>query len=94
MTTRESGSGRRGHTAGAFDIRLIIAMLFAIYGVVVTVMGLVGTSEQEIAQSAGVNINLWSGLGMLVFAILFAVWARVRPIIVPDEPESDGSGDR
>lgn len=89
MTTSETGSGRRGHTAGAFDIRLIIAALFAIYGVVVTVMGLIGTSEQEIAQAAGVNINLWSGIGMIVFAVVFGAWARLRPIIVPDEPEGE-----
>lgn len=90
MTTRQTDSGKRGHTAGAFDIRLIIAVLFAIYGVVLTLMGVFATSAKDIAQAAGVNINLWSGLGMIAFAIVFALWVRLRPIIVPDEPEGEG----
>ena len=32
----------RKRTAGAFDIRLIIAALFFIYGIVLTVMGATG----------------------------------------------------
>ncbi len=75
--------GRR-HSAGAFDIRLIIALLFLIYGAVLTVMGL--TAEpRDLAKSAGLNINLWGGIGMLIFAALFGVWARLRPIMVPEE---------
>lgn len=89
MNAQESGSGRSGHTARAFDVRMVIAVLFGIYGVIVTIMGLVGTSAREIAQSAGVNINLWSGVGMLVFAALFAVWVRLRPLVVPDEPQGE-----
>lgn len=90
MTTRQTDSGKRGHTAGAFDIRLIIAVLFAIYGVVLTLMGLFATSAKDMTQAAGVNINLWSGLGMIAFAVVFALWVRLRPIIVPDESEGEG----
>lgn len=87
----QQASGSSGHTAGAFDIRVIIAVLFGIYGVVITVMGLVATSSRDIDKAAGVNINLWSGIGMLVLAAVFVVWARLRPIIVPDEPESSAA---
>ncbi|MDA3628029.1 hypothetical protein [Saccharopolyspora oryzae] len=73
-----------GHSAGAFDIRTVIALLFAIYGVVITVVGVV-QPQSEIDKSAGVNINLWAGIGMLVFAAVFIAWARLRPIRVPDE---------
>ncbi|MGW1677777.1 hypothetical protein [Saccharopolyspora sp. NPDC002376] len=73
-----------GHSAGAFDIRTIIALLFAIYGAVITVVGVV-QPHSEIDKSAGVNINLWAGVGMLVFAAVFIAWARLRPIAVPDE---------
>ncbi|MEV0704565.1 hypothetical protein AB0I53_42525 [Saccharopolyspora sp. NPDC050389] len=73
-----------GHTAGAFDIRTVIALLFAIYGVVIAIVGVV-QPQAEIDKSAGVNINLWAGIGMLVFAVVFVAWARLRPIVVPDE---------
>ncbi len=91
MTTRVKGSG---HAAGAFDVRLIIAMLFAIYGAILTLMGVLATSPEDVAKAAGMNINLWSGIGMLVFAALFTAWARLRPIIVPDEPEAEGSSEQ
>ena len=79
-------SGGSGHTAGAFDIRTVIALLFAIYGIVLVVVGLV-EPQAEIAKSAGVNINLWGGVGMLVFAAVMVGWARLRPIVVPDDAD-------
>ncbi|HEX5984881.1 MAG TPA: hypothetical protein VFY86_00025 [Nocardioides sp.] len=79
------------HQAGAFDIRTFIALLIGLYGVVLVVMGLVGTSEQELERAGGMNINLWAGLGMVVVAALFQVWAKARPVRVPEEPESTGT---
>ncbi|MFF0270292.1 hypothetical protein [Kribbella sp. NPDC004536] len=70
--------------AGAFDIRVVIALLVGIYGVVLTILGITG-SKAEVEKAAGVNINLWGGIGMLVFAALFVLWARLRPIAVRDE---------
>jgi hypothetical protein len=75
--------------AGAFDIRLIIALLIGVYGIILTVMGIGFTSEEEIAKAAGVNINLWAGIGMLVVAALFGIWALVRPLVVPAETETE-----
>jgi arginine exporter protein ArgO len=72
--------------AGAFDIRIVIALLVGIYGVVLTILGIVG-SQAEVDKAAGININLWGGIGMLVFAALFVLWARLRPIAVPVEDE-------
>jgi hypothetical protein len=63
-----------------FDIRVIIAVLIGLYGLVITVLGLFFTTDAEIQKSAGVNINLWGGLGMLVAAAGFAIWARLRPL--------------
>ncbi|GAA2814161.1 hypothetical protein [Kribbella solani] len=73
--------------AGAFDIRIVIAALVGIYGVVLTVLGIV-EKQPEIDKAAGININLWGGLAMLVFAALFILWARLRPIVVPTEDET------
>ncbi|MEV6646268.1 hypothetical protein [Amycolatopsis sp. NPDC051371] len=81
-------SGARPQKAGAFDIRLIIALLIGVYGVILTVMGIGFTTEDELKKAADVNINLWAGIGMLVVSAAFIIWARVRPLVVPAEPES------
>jgi len=69
--------------AGAFDIRLIISLLTGVYGVVLTIMGIAFTDDAELEKAAGVNINLWAGIGLLVFTALMVLWAVVRPIRVP-----------
>ncbi|MET7281630.1 hypothetical protein ABZS29_25565 [Kribbella sp. NPDC005582] len=75
--------------AGAFDIRVVIAALIGLYGVILTILGIIG-KQAEIDKAAGININLWGGIGMLVFAGLFVLWARVRPIAVPvDKPSAE-----
>lgn len=76
-------SGTR-RTAGAFDVRLVIAALFAVYGVVLAVLGAVA-DPQQMAKSAGLNVNLWVGVGMLVFAALFGLWVWTRPIVLPPD---------
>jgi hypothetical protein len=68
--------------AGAFDIRVVIAALIGIYGVVLSVLGIIA-DPKEVDKAAGININLWGGIAMLVFAALFVLWARLRPIVVP-----------
>ncbi|EHR60658.1 hypothetical protein [Saccharomonospora cyanea] len=71
--------------ARAFDIRLVIALLTGVYGVVLTVMGVGFTTDEDIAKAADININLWTGIGMLIFTGLFVLWARLRPVAVPAE---------
>ena len=83
-----SAGGKR-HYAGAFDIRTIIAMLIGLYGVVLVLTGLLGTSDQDLRDAGGMNINLDAGIGMLVVAALFVAWARLRPVRVPDEVDQD-----
>jgi hypothetical protein len=65
--------------ANLFDLRRIIGGVFVVYGLLLTVLGLFD-SQEEIDKAAGVNINLWAGLGMLVFGILMIVWALTRPL--------------
>jgi hypothetical protein len=80
----------KGHKAGLFDLRLIIAVLFGIYGVVLTIVGLGFTSDADLAKADGLNINLWSGIGMLLVAAFFGVWTFTKPLVVPDEvPETE-----
>lgn len=82
---------QRSHHAGALDIRNFIAVLIGFYGVVLLVTGLVATSESDLARAGGLNINLWAGVGMIVFAAAFLTWARMRPVVVPDEYVEDDS---
>jgi hypothetical protein len=81
-------TGRR--TAGALDIRNIIGGLLAAYGVILVLMGLFG--DKELDKTGGVNANLWAGLAMLAVGVVFMVWARLRPIVVPDHPETPDTG--
>jgi hypothetical protein len=82
------------HKAGAFDIRVFIASLIGIYGVVLLIAGIIGPSEEALKKTGGVNINLYAGLGMAVVAALFLLWARLRPVVVPAETPSDGDDAR
>ncbi|MDR2985159.1 MAG: hypothetical protein LBV34_09985 [Nocardiopsaceae bacterium] len=75
----------RPRKAGAFDIRLIIALLLGVYGVILTIIGAGFTSDADLAKAADVNINLWSGIGLLVVTALFVLWAVLRPLAVPEE---------
>jgi hypothetical protein len=68
--------------ANRFDIRRIIGYLFLLYGLVLTVVGIVGSDEVK-NKAAGINVNLWTGLAMLVFGALMVAWALTRPV-VPD----------
>ena len=79
---------RVAQAANLFDLRRIIGGLFVVYGLLLTVLGLFD-SQKEIDKAAGVNINLWAGLGMLVVGLLFITWALTRPLadeFVSDEP--------
>lgn len=72
--------------ARLFDIRLLIGSLFVLYGVMLTVAG-VFVSDGARRKAAGININLWLGLGMLLLGILFLIWLKVNPLRheVPDD---------
>ena len=62
-----------------FDLRWLIAALFGVYGVVLVVVGILD-SNAEVQKAAGVRINLWTGIGMLVLSAVFVVWSRWRPL--------------
>ncbi|WKE71244.1 hypothetical protein [Streptomyces sp. WP-1] len=61
-----------------FDLRRIIGGLFVVYGVIVTITGITD-SRSAIDKAQGVNINLWTGIGMLVLGVFFLVWLKLRP---------------
>jgi hypothetical protein len=83
-----TGSGEK-HAAGAFDVRNVIAALIGFYGLVLVVVGLVDNDDEALAKTDGFNANLWVGLAMLAFALSFALWSRVRPIVVASPETRD-----
>ncbi len=84
--------GDRPHEAGAFDVRNVIAGLIGFYGLVLLLVAIFGSDQTD--KTGGVNANLWAGLAMLVFAAAFALWSRLRPIVVdPAAVSGDGQGD-
>src|SRR3954454_21615371 len=84
MSTSSRDGGRK-HTAGAYDVRIFIAGLIGFYGVVLILMGLFTDSSDDKAKTGDVNANLWAGLVMVAVAIAFAVWVRLRAIIVDEK---------
>ncbi len=81
---------RAARAANRFDIRRLIGGVFVLYGVILTVLGLVG-SHQIKNKAAGINVDLWTGIGMLVFGALMVFWALSRPTM-PEPPETRGEG--
>ena len=65
----ETDARRTARAANLFDVRRFIGGLFAIYGVILTILG-IGGSDEDIDQAAGINVNLWTGLAMLAVARL------------------------
>ncbi|MGY2006429.1 hypothetical protein ACW9HJ_01715 [Nocardia gipuzkoensis] len=75
-----------------FDIRTIVGALLGCYAIVLVVTGLVHDTAAQQAKTGGVNVNLWAGLGMGVVAVAFVVWALLRPVQVPPQPQpADGT---
>jgi hypothetical protein len=88
MSTAENGSGTK-RAAGAFDVRNVIAALIGFYGVVLVVIGLVDNSAAALKKTGDLNANLWVGIAMIVFALVFALWSRLRPIVVEQNPHDE-----
>jgi hypothetical protein len=56
------------------DLRLPIGLMFTIFGVLLSLYGLV--SDRAIyARSLGINVNLWWGLVLLVFGLVMLGFA-------------------
>ncbi|MEU5091867.1 hypothetical protein [Streptomyces sp. NPDC021356] len=77
--------GKSATAARIFDLRRIIGGLFVLYGVIVTITGITD-SQAAIDKAQGVNINLWTGIGMLALGVFFLVWLKLRPATAPQPP--------
>jgi hypothetical protein len=80
-TEEAEARDRATGVASLFDLRMVIGGLLALYGVILTVMGLFASDDAK-AKSAGININLWAGVVILA-------WARLRPLRAEDLKDAD-----
>ena len=76
--------------ANRFDIRRIIGGVFILYSLILIALGIFGSAHVK-HKAAGINVDLWAGLGMLIFGALMIFWALYRPT-VPEPPETRGEG--
>jgi hypothetical protein len=105
MSTEQGQAGAEGpergakqkHTAGAYDVRTVIAGLIGLYGVVLTIMGLFADNADDRAKTGDWNANLWSGIVMVIVAVVFAVWLVLRPVVVDpvalEQEKGEGTSD-
>ena len=66
----------------------MIGGLFTLYGVLLIIYSFF-TSDAEIQRAAGIDINLWLGIGMLILGVLFLIWARVNPQVKAEPNPTD-----
>lgn len=80
-----------GTAARLFDVRTVIGGLFVVYGLLIGAAG-IAPSQQSLDKAQGVDINLWTGLGMLVLGLLFLLWLKLRPLgaATPDGEDQAG----
>ena len=61
------------------DIKLPIGLLFSVLGVILTIYGFITNSDLAMYQkSMHININLWSGIVMLIFGISMLLLSKLK----------------
>jgi hypothetical protein len=61
------------------DIKFPIGLMFTIFGVMISIYGFVTNGNIELYKSSlGININIWSGLLMLIFGLAMLVPALLK----------------
>jgi hypothetical protein len=54
--------------------------MFTILGLLLTIFGLATTGNEEMYQrSLEININLWTGIAMLILGIVMLATSRLKP---------------
>ncbi len=86
MTGQKQATGTKNGMSRLFDVRLVIGGVLSVYGVVLLITGLLD-SKGAVAKAAGIRINLWTGIGLLVVGVFFLGWMKVLPLaaVPPDD---------
>ncbi len=77
--TSEVGEKQLERATNLLDVRKIIGGLLGIYGAILLVAGIVA-SDADKEKAAGVNVNLWVGIALLLTSAIFWTWALTRPL--------------
>src|ERR1700727_3913562 len=92
QTPTAADEAKAARAANRFDIRRIIGGLFILYSLILIALGLFGSHHVK-TKAAGINVDLWTGLGMLVFGGLMIFWALTRPTVPkPEKVAGEGPG--
>jgi hypothetical protein len=62
-----------------------------IYGIIVTIAGITA-SDADLKKAQDININLWTGLGMLALGLFYLSWLKLRPLAPPARSAAPPSG--
>ncbi len=61
------------------DIKFPIGLMFSILGLFLTVYGIATNADAALYErSLGINVNIWSGVGMLIFGIIMLLFTRKK----------------
>ena len=60
------------------DIRAVITGALGLIGLYLVVCSVLFNSADEMSKTGGINVNLWSGLGLLVIAAGMGLWWWIR----------------
>ena len=92
MADTRSTMGRR--IDSLFDVRTIIGALLGIYGIVTFIVGLVGTSQAELDKADGWNVNLATGVALMVVSAGFLIWVRLSPTDMTEKAPMEETKDK
>ncbi|MGJ9612238.1 hypothetical protein [Actinotignum sp. GS-2025b] len=67
-----------------FDLRTWIAIMFGVFGTMLAGYGLFFVTEEDLAKAAGINLNLWTGLAMIIVALFFAGRSAAAPQVLSE----------
>ncbi len=93
MSQKQTATSSQPASAASklFDIRVLIGALFTVYGIVLIIAGIFASAAEKL-KASGVNINLWTGIGMLILGVLFLLWWRLQPLKPASEPADPERG--
>ena len=62
------------------DIKVPIGLMFTILGLLLTVFGIATGGDEELyRRSLEININLWTGLAMLLLGVVMLATSKFKP---------------
>ncbi|MGO1590742.1 MAG: LPXTG cell wall anchor domain-containing protein [Ancrocorticia sp.] len=61
------------------DIRFVIAAAIGSIAVFLLICAAFVAGPEEMAKTGGINGNLYSGIGLLIVALIMGIWWKMKP---------------